>query len=108
MANDPIVLILKITASAWKQEAPNGDEVRLWEAPPVAQPNTAARVTEKGIWPFKKYEWSVWSPFNLDNVVEEEPFLSGESAFKEDAMKAADEALKKLIASADDAGTEGQ
>jgi hypothetical protein len=23
MANDPIVLILKITASAWKQEAPN-------------------------------------------------------------------------------------
>lgn len=97
---DKIELTVRITASEWKQEPGEKDnKVRIWDGP--GEPNLggedqnmAARVKQIRSWPFKKFEWSVWGPF------EDEEILGGEEASEDLAMKAADRALRELVAGA--------
>lgn len=95
----PLVLVLKITASPWQEEAITKDNLRIWQAPPMSSRNTAIRVHKVGKWPFRKYEWAVWSPFGEEG---DDSVLDGEAASKEGAMDAADKALKELIAGAEE------
>jgi hypothetical protein len=92
MESDEIVLTVRITASEWRLEGK--DKVRIWDGPPNPdlEQNTAARVKKIRSWPFAKFEWCVWGPF------EDEEILQGEAASEILAMKEADAALKELVA----------
>lgn len=94
MEDRPIKLVVTITASAWKPEEGGKSKARIWDGPPSEEQNTAARVTQRGLWPFKTFEWCIWGPFS------EELVLEGSETSEELAMKAADDALEELVAGA--------
>lgn len=100
-----IRLVVTLTAAKWE---PSRDGARTWErrwdGPPIEpseegeeqaqeEPNVAARVEQTGkFWPFKKWAWTVFSPFG------DEAVLEGTAASPTEAMTAADDALLRLCA----------
>lgn len=99
IAHRDVKLMLVLTATPWVKEPDPEDakrtrEVRRWVGLAEGEDNLAATVRQAGsFWPFKKWEWHVWSPFEKDSV------LDGEAASEEAAATATDDALLALVAS---------
>ena len=104
MANEnaPIQFQVTVTVSAWCPPNAAGERERVWtDLPSVVNDgdddddgcNCAARIERRrGFWPFHKWSWSVWSPFNDDEIAE------GTAPTPEVAMRDADAALRSFIA----------
>lgn len=94
MNDDSTDIKLTITAGPWTTTA-EGVERRWSGPPPTAEEpgrNLAARIEKRSFWPFHRYDWYVYSPFDNDSVLE------GSSLTLEAAKAEADAALRALYA----------
>jgi len=92
-----IRLTLVLEASAWSKPDKEGNTERTWIG--GGDDTIASRVVlSGGYWPFRRFEWSAWSPF--DNK-DDEAIESGSARTEAQAHKEADEALRGLVAAAE-------
>lgn len=100
--NQPIKMCLTFTASPWKDvdESSLSGAVRRWDNPPPEEDDEddadlAAVVELSGwCWPFRRWTWRVYSPFEAEAV---ETDTAGS---KEEAQRQADVSLRRMIAEA--------